>query len=111
VKTTIYFIRLLGKASTPHFVDGLQLAIDEHPSHVIHPEAPSVARVVYDYYGGKKAFPVSWDEMMVAVDKGDSARFNRDEILHPQKWDLMNFLMDARTGLDRFHEFASPITT
>ncbi len=78
---------------------------DEHPNHVIYPEAPSAARVVYDYYGGKKAFPVSWDEMMAAVDKGDSAQFNRDEILHPQKWDLLNFLVDARTGLGRFHEF------
>ena len=98
------------------YMPGVYLAFDhhlsetirntgEHPNHVIHPEAPSAARVMYDYYGGKKAFPVSWDEMMAAVDKGDSAQFNRDEILHPQKWDLLNFLMDARTGLGRFHEF------
>lgn len=98
------------------YVPGVYLAFDhhlsetirntgEHPNHVIYPEAPSAARVVYDYYGGKKAFPVSWDEMMAAVDKGDSAQFNRDEILHPQKWDLLNFLVDARTGLGRFHEF------
>ncbi len=98
------------------YVPGVYLAFDHHlsetirntgerPNHVIHPESPSAARVVYDYYGGKKAFPASWDEMMAAVDKGDSAQFNRDEILHPQKWDLLNFLMDARTGLGRFHEF------
>ena len=43
--------------------------------------------------------------MMEAVDKGDSAQFTREEILEPQGWVLMNFLMDARTGLGRFREF------
>jgi len=42
---------------------------------------------------------------MAAVDKGDSANFDQEEISNPQGWDLMNFLMDARTGLGRFHEF------
>ncbi len=43
--------------------------------------------------------------MMAAVDKGDSAQFNKQEVLQPEGWDLMNFLMDARTGLGRFREF------
>jgi len=43
--------------------------------------------------------------MMAAVDKGDSANFTRAEILDPQGWDLLNFLMDARTGLGRFRQF------
>jgi nanoRNase/pAp phosphatase (c-di-AMP/oligoRNAs hydrolase) len=42
---------------------------------------------------------------MIAVDKGDSADFNEQEILNPEGWVLMNFLMDARTGLGRFHDF------
>lgn len=42
---------------------------------------------------------------MLAVDKGDSADFTKDEILNPTGWVLMNFLMDARTGLGRFHDF------
>ena len=42
---------------------------------------------------------------MTAVDKGDSADFTEDEILNPKDWVLMNFLMDARTGLGRFHDF------
>jgi nanoRNase/pAp phosphatase (c-di-AMP/oligoRNAs hydrolase) len=61
--------------------------------------------VVYDYYGGAGRFPAEWDEMMDAVDKGDSAQFSQDEILKPSGWVLMNFLMDARTGLGRFREF------
>lgn len=100
------------------YVDGIHMAFDHHLSetlrnadggartnHVIMPEAPSAARVVYDYYGGLKVFPASWDSMMAAVDKGDSAQFNRQEVLHPEDWDLLNFLMDARTGLGRFRDF------
>ena len=97
------------------YVNSAHLVFDHHLSetirndkaanHIIDPEAPSAARVVYDYYGGAEQFPQSWDEMMLAVDKGDSAQFSKDEILNPDGWDLMNFLMDARTGLGRFHDF------
>lgn len=98
------------------YVPGIHLAFDHHLSetlrmedkpenHIIDPDAPSAARVVYDYYGGKAAFPNVADDMMAAVDKGDAAQFNKDEVLNPQGWDLMNFLMDARTGLGRFREF------
>jgi nanoRNase/pAp phosphatase (c-di-AMP/oligoRNAs hydrolase) len=72
---------------------------------MIDPDAPSAARVVYEYYGGARVFPAAWNEMMAAVDKGDSARFTRGEVLDPKGWDLLNFLMDARTGLGRFHHF------
>ncbi|HEY0588598.1 MAG TPA: exopolyphosphatase [Pseudoduganella sp.] len=98
------------------YVSGAHLAFDHHLSetirntgdrqnHVIDPNAPSAARVVYDYYGGGNKFPSAWNDMMLAVDKGDSAQFNRDEILNPKGWDLLNFLMDARTGLGRFRDF------
>lgn len=75
------------------------------PNHVIDPNAPSAARVVWDHYGGGSVFPERWVEMMAAVDKGDSAQFTRDEVLDSQGWNLLNFLMDARTGLGRFKEF------
>lgn len=72
---------------------------------IIDPNARSAARVVYDYYGGKEKFPRISNELMAAVDKGDSADFTKEEILHPTGWTLMHFLMDARTGLGRFHDF------
>ena len=77
----------------------------ERDNRVIDPNAPSAARVVYEYYGGKKTFPSVSDEMMAAVDKADSAQFSRDEILHPKDWVLLNYLMDSRTGLGRFRDF------
>jgi nanoRNase/pAp phosphatase (c-di-AMP/oligoRNAs hydrolase) len=61
--------------------------------------------VVYDYYGGAERFPTISAEMMDAVDKADAAQFSEHEILDPQGWILMSFLMDPRTGLGRFREF------
>ncbi|MGB2925851.1 MAG: exopolyphosphatase, partial [Limnothrix sp.] len=55
--------------------------------------------------GGKKKFSTISDEMMTAVDKADSAQFTQAECLHPEGWVLLNFLMDARTGLGRFRDF------
>ena len=97
------------------YVEGVHIAFDHHLSetvrngkkdnHIIDPEAPSAARVVYDYYGGDDRFPAGWQEMMEAVDKADAAQFSKEEILSPEGWPLLNFLMDARTGLGRFREF------
>ena len=80
-------------------------AIETGGKLIIDPKAKSAARVVYDYYGGKKAFPRISDDLMAAVDKGDSADFTIDEILNPSGWVLLHYLMDARTGLGRFHDF------
>ncbi|MBR3318357.1 MAG: exopolyphosphatase [Atopobiaceae bacterium] len=79
--------------------------VDYAGRYIIDGDAKSAARVVYDYYGGKEALPRISDELMWAVDKGDSADFTLEEILNPEGWVLMNFLMDARTGLGRFREF------
>lgn len=99
------------------YVPGVHLAFDHHLSetirnqdiasdhYIIDPNAPSAARVVYNYYGGKGAFPNISEEMMSAVDKSDSAQFTQSEVLQPQNWVLLSFIMDARTGLGRFKEF------
>ncbi len=98
------------------YVEGVHLAFDHHLSeitrnkekkenHIIDPDAPSAARVVYDYYGGKENLSAISEEMMAAVDKADSAQFSMDDVLEPKGWELLSFLMDARTGLGRFREF------
>lgn len=98
------------------YVPGAYLAFDHHLSetiriqgkhanHIIDPSAPSATRVVYNYFGGKERFPNVSDEMMAAVDQADSAQYSLEDILKPQKWALLNFLMDARTGLGRFRNF------
>jgi nanoRNase/pAp phosphatase (c-di-AMP/oligoRNAs hydrolase) len=99
------------------YVAGCHLAFDHHSSemergggqapanHVIDPDAFSAARVVYRYFGGRPRFPLIGDDLMAAVDKADSAQFSVDEILHPEGWAFLNFLMDSRTGLGRFRQF------
>lgn len=98
------------------FVPGCGLWFDHHASEVARVAeeklwfrgecrlALSAARVVYEYYGGAKRFP-GRDEMMREVDKADSAQFALDEILNPSGWPLLSFVMDARTGLGRFHDY------
>ena len=93
------------------------LAFDHHDSEaikygaeipenlVLDPEADSAARVVYRYYGGRERFPDISHHMMSAVDKADAARFTEEEVLNPQGWVLLNFIMDPRTGLGRFQQF------
>lgn len=98
------------------YVEAAYLCFDHHlsetlrntekkPNHIIEPDAPSAARVVYNYYGGKERFPDVSEEMMAAVDKSDAAKFSKQDVLHPKGWELLSFLMDARTGLGRFKDF------
>jgi hypothetical protein len=65
------------------YAPGAQLVFDHHhsetlrnstiaPNHVIDPDAPSAARVVYDHYGGPDRFPNISPELMRAVDQADS---------------------------------------
>jgi nanoRNase/pAp phosphatase (c-di-AMP/oligoRNAs hydrolase) len=67
--------------------------------------AASAARVVYDYFGGAERFPRVGADLMDAVDQADAARFSEIDILDPQGWILLSFLMDPRTGLGRFRDF------
>ena len=98
------------------YVESAYLVFDHHASetirnqgekenYIIQPEAPSAARVVYEHFGGHARFPNISPLMMAAVDKADSAQFSIEEVLNPQAWTLLNFLMDARTGLGRFKDF------
>lgn len=83
-----------------------RINMEKHKDKMVNePHAKSAARVVYNYYGGAETFKTVNEEIMTAVDKGDSADFTEEEILNPTGWVLMNYIMDARTGLGRFHDF------
>jgi len=98
------------------YAEAVHLAFDHHLSetyrirskrknHIIDPEAPSTARVLYNYFGGERVFPEVSQEMLEAVDKADWAQFNMEDVLNPKGWELLNFIMDPRTGLGRFRNF------
>lgn len=59
--------------------------------------APSAARVIADYYGDPRF--VKFEEMLIYVDKVDSADLTEDEIMNPTGWVLLGFICDPRTGL------------
>jgi len=98
------------------YVKGVHLAFDHHYSetirneeyenHIIIPDAPSAAEVVYQYYGGDEKFPARFRAMMDAANKADAAQFSKEEIIQPKGWELLSFLMDSRTGLGRFRNFS-----
>jgi nanoRNase/pAp phosphatase (c-di-AMP/oligoRNAs hydrolase) len=99
------------------YAPGCHLCFDHHPSeetrtkdlsgpnHILTAGADSAARVLYQYYGGRKAFPNVSEQMIAEVDKADSAKFAREDVLNPRGWVLLSFLMDPRTGLGRFRDF------
>ena len=97
------------------FVEGCGLWFDHHSSEKERiavkgryegesRKSQSCARIIYEYYGGKERFP-QFDDLMIAVDKVDSGSLTKEEILNPEGWILVGFLMDPRTGLGRFREF------
>jgi nanoRNase/pAp phosphatase (c-di-AMP/oligoRNAs hydrolase) len=87
-----------------HSSEELRVVGGQH-NRVMVADADSAARVVYDFFGGRQRFPSVSGEMMEAVDRADAAKLSMDDILDPQGWIMLSFLMDPRTGLGRFRDF------
>ncbi|MBL4691729.1 MAG: exopolyphosphatase [Magnetovibrio sp.] len=110
-------IKITGNDITTNlpYVDGVHLCFDHHVSeiervgnrdnHIIEADAPSAARVVYNHFGGKDKFPSIPDDLMAAVDKADSAQYSEEDILAPEPWTLLNYILDPRTGLSKYENF------
>lgn len=67
--------------------------------------APSAAQVIWDYYGGERTFSAHFLALLEAVNKSDSGNLTQKEILKPDGWILLSFVMDPRTGLGRFRDY------
>ncbi len=102
-------------ASLP-YCSGVYMAFDHHSSeavrtkdvkenYIIEPAAPSSARIIYEYFGGQDRFSSSLHDLMDAVDKADCTNFSEEDVLNPEGWVFLNYLMDPRTGLGRFRNF------
>ncbi|MDR3161002.1 MAG: exopolyphosphatase [Spirochaetaceae bacterium] len=97
------------------YIKGCKVWFDHHSSEMERIKGPvqaegivrqdrSCARLVYEYYGGREKLG-RFDRMIQFVDKVDSADLSPEEILNPQGWVLLGFIMDPRTGLGRFRNF------
>jgi len=100
------------------FAEGCGLWFDHHSSEYERNQlagryngesrlAPSCARIIYEYYGGRERFP-QFDDLMAAVDKVDSGNLTIEEVQNPTGWILIGFIMDPRTGLGRWRNFTIP---
>ena len=99
------------------YVPGCGLWFDHHSSEaerkaygdykgLSDSEAPSAARVIWNFYGGHDRFKSPHiNDLVTAVDKADTADFTREEILNPTGWVLLSFVMDPRTGLGRYRDY------
>ena len=98
------------------FVEGVHLCFDNHLSEVtrvggdhdnliMDSNALSASRVVYDHFGGKAGFPNISENLLTMVDRSDSADFTIEDIMAPDAWTLLSFIVDPRTGLDRLDDF------
>jgi hypothetical protein len=67
-------------------------------------QAPSAARLVYEYYGGRDEMP-DLEELVRETDRMDSADLTLDDILDPQGYIKLGFTIDGRSGLGVFEDY------
>ncbi len=67
-------------------------------------QAPSAARLVYDYYDGPTKWP-QFEPLVAETDRLDSANLSLDDILDPQGYIKLGFTIDGRSGLGDFDEY------
>jgi len=103
VLANVPFVKGCGMWFDHHSSENERIDADEEYTGMSRIE-DSAARVIFEYYGGKKWLP-HIETMVNAVDKVDSAKLTKEEILNPEGWVLLGFIMDPRTGLGRFRDF------
>ena len=96
------------------FVEGCGLWFDHHTSEQERIQGhdykgsveyiDSAAHVIYNYYS-KEHDLSRFDEMIKWVDAVDAAKLTVNQVLNPEGWIMLGFIMDPRTGLGRFHDF------
>lgn len=67
-------------------------------------EAPSAARLVYEYYGGATAMP-QLAELVHETDRLDSASLEPDDVTQPRRYIQLGFTIDGRSGLGTFESY------
>jgi hypothetical protein len=79
-------------------------AAPAEPYEGVFGQAPSAARLVFEYYGGLTTL-ARYEDMVRETDRFDAAELDLDDILDPQGYILLGFTLDARSGLGRAAEY------
>lgn len=99
------------------YVESAHICFDHHVSEsyrvegapdnlILNVHAPSTARVIYEHFGGRNTFSQIDTNLLGAVDKADAAEYTIEDVLTPEGWTLVNFILDPRTGLEEFGDFS-----
>ena len=87
---------------------------DHHDSEVDAPKtppdvkgkqgiAPSAARLVYEYYDDPAL--ARFGELLAETDRVDSARLGMEDVLNPNRFVLLSYTLDPRSGLGAFRRY------
>ena len=68
-----------------------------------HAIAPSVSRVIYDYYSSDKL--KKYGHLVMETDRFDSAQLGIKDVTDPKGIILLGFTIDSRSGIGRFKEY------
>ncbi len=75
--------------------------------HIVSDDVQSCSEIIYHHY--KENFTSINDkiikDLLKAVAKSNAAAFTKEEILNPKGFDMLNFLLDSRTGIGRVRAF------
>jgi nanoRNase/pAp phosphatase (c-di-AMP/oligoRNAs hydrolase) len=66
-------------------------------------QAPSTARIVYDYYNNPKL--QKYERLVFETDRMDSARLTLEDVLDPKGYILLGYTIDPRSGLGGFKDY------
>jgi nanoRNase/pAp phosphatase (c-di-AMP/oligoRNAs hydrolase) len=92
------------------YVPGCGMWFDHHVSEDAKPDeiggfdgrfevAPSCARVIYNHYSDQQDKFQPYLEMLEETDRVDSAQLSVDDVRDPQRWVLLAYTLDPRSGL------------
>ena len=73
-------------------------------------DAPSAARLVYEYYGGEAAMP-EFAELVRETDRLDSANLTPEDVIASQRYIKLGFTIDGRSGLGTFETYFTHLVT
>ncbi len=76
-------------------------------NHVSSMEKHSCSEIVYEYYKEELGHldVEKINVLLESVNKSNRADFSKEEILEPSGFDMLNFLLDSRTGIGRIRAF------
>ncbi len=67
--------------------------------------APSAAHLVYQYYLPAHPELVRYKQLVGETDRFDAAQLREDDVLDPQRYVLLAFTLDPRSGLGAFEDY------